>query len=168
LRAAHARVAAAQVQNRGHADRVDDRVRGHHLDRVEIDLLVSGVDATANMHPGAIVGRIGATTIHCLAFAPLTEGGRGGALLGGDEDLFLRKLHDAVRLGAIRTGLGEQVHGRCKNAVGQIIIGVDKRLFVPLDPVPLDDSFERRHKALHVVVDLAHQRADLGTIKDRD
>ena len=166
LRRAHARVLAADVQDRGHAHRVDDVERGHLLDGVEVDLLVGRVDAAAHVHPGAVVRGVRAAALHALALAALAEAGLGGALAACRHDLVARELHDAVGLGAVGAGFGEQVDGRRKDAVGKVVVGVDDGLSVPLDAVARDQLGELGDVALHVVVGLGGERAGLGAVED--
>ena len=70
------------------------------------------------------------------------------------EDLVAGELHDAVRLGAVGARFGEQVDGGEEDLVGELVVGVDDGLLVPLDAVARDDLGELRHVALHVVVGL--------------
>ena len=166
LRRAHAGVLAAQVQDGGHAHRVDDVEGRHLLDGVHVDLLVGGVDAAADMHPRAVVRGVWAAAVHGVALAALTERGALGALPAGQQDLVARELHHAVGLRAVGAGLGQQVHGRLEDAIGEIVVGVDDGLFVPLDAVARDDLAELGHVALHVIVGLGRQGPGLGALED--
>jgi len=91
---------------------VDDVEGRHLLDGVHVDLFVAGVDAAADVHPGAVVSRVGTPAVHGLALAALAEGRAPGGLGAGDLDLVARELHHAVGLGAVGAGLGDQVDGR--------------------------------------------------------
>ena len=103
---------------------------------------------------GPVVGRVGASAVHGLALAALAEGRARGSLRAGEQDLVARELHHAVGLGAVGAGLGEEVDGRLEDAVGEVVVGVDDGLLVPLDPVARDHLGELGDVALHVVVRL--------------
>ena len=166
LRRTHTGVGAADVQDGGHADRVDDVKRRHLLDGVHEDLFVGRVDAAADVHPRAIVGRVGPATAHDLALAALAEGRLGRALRAGREDLVAAELHHAVGLGTVGAGFGEQVDGRLKDAIGEIVVGIDDRVLVPLDAVARDDLAQLGDVTLHVVVGLRGERPYLGALED--
>ena len=168
LRRAHARVLAAQVEDRRHRHRVDDVVGRHLLDGVDEHALVGGVDAAADVHPRAVVRGVGATAVHGVALATLAERGGLGALTVGDLDLLARELHHAVGLGAVRAGLGDQVDGGLEHGVHEGVVGVDDGALVPLHLVARDHLGELGDVALHVVVGLGGERADLGAIEDLD
>ena len=122
LRRTHAGVLATQVEDRGHADRVDDAKRRHLLDGVDEDLFVGGVDAAADVHPGPVVGGVGAPAAHDLALATFAEGRLARALGAGQQDLLTRELHHAVGLRTVGAGLGEKVDGGLEDAVGEIVV----------------------------------------------
>ena len=118
------------------------------------------------MHPGTVVGGVGAPAAHDLALAALAEGRLARALAAGGEDLVASELHHAVGLGAVRAGLGEQVDGRLKDAVREVVVSIDDGLLVPLDGVARDELAQLGDEALHVIVGLGGERPDLGALED--
>ena len=169
LRRAHARVLAAQVQDRGDAHRVDDVEGRHLLDGVHEDSARRWCRCRRRRAPtGGRRWCRGDGRTWSLRSRPSPNVAPLGACW--QARTISSRVNCITRLvsGQYAPASAMRSTAASNTRVGERVVGVDDGLFVPLHLVARDHLGELGDVALHVVVGLGGERADLGAIEDLD
>ena len=151
--------------HRGHADGVRLLDAGVVADQVEGDPLVRVDDAAAYVvpRPRVAVGQARRPLEPVLALAHDAPAPGVG---DGVENLVAGELDDPVGVGAVDADGHEEVDGRLIRAVGQVVVGRDRRLRVVHDVVLLAKLAGIRVDDIQIERVLRHGGAVLGPLTD--